>query len=86
LCESFEMEVFFSVAPSDRILFLGEGNFTFSTSLVCRWNESFASLPHVVSTCFEDQPVSVLATENIERLKKMGVRVGFSVDATKELV
>jgi hypothetical protein len=77
------MDIFLKVCSSDRVLFLGEGNFTFSASLVTQWKQNLDTLPHVVSTCYEDRPVSEVATDNIEKLRQMGVEVVLSVDATQ---
>ena len=70
--------------PDDCVLFLAEGNFTFSTSLVELWLKTFDfKLPTIIATCFESQPVSKIAKENVEKLLGHGVKVLFSVDATK---
>jgi len=66
---------------ASRMLFVGEGNFSFSTSLAKKGH--LANMKTVVATCFEPEPVSSLAAENVHRLKDAGVSVMFNVDATK---
>ena len=78
------MESLLQIHSNDSILFLAEGNFTFSLSLVNYWIRNYQlKLPNIVSTCFEDRPVSKIAEENVKKLEALGVRVLFSVDATK---
>ena len=78
------MESLVDLKPDDCVLFLAEGNFTFSTSLVELWLKTFDfKLPTIIATCFESQPVSKIAEENVEKLLGHGVKVLFSVDATK---
>jgi len=40
-------------------------------------------LPKIISTCFEPEPVSKIAEENVEKLTNFGVDVLYSADATK---
>jgi len=78
------MESLLQIKSNDSILFLAEGNFTFSLSLVNYWIRTYQfNLPNIISTCFEDKPVSKIAEENVKKLEGLGVRVLFSVDATK---
>ena len=78
------MESLLELKESDRVLFLAEGNFSFSVSVVEFWskNNSF-ELPKIAATCFEQKPVSKIAEENVEKLKNFGVDVLFEADATK---
>jgi hypothetical protein len=78
------MESLLQIQSNDSILFLAEGNFTFSLSLVNYWIKNYQfNLPKIVSTCFEEKPVSKVAEENVKKLEALGVRVLFSVDAIK---
>ena len=81
------MNALLDLKPTDKVLFLAEGNFTFSLSLVEFWSNSCQfKLPEIVSTCFEPKPVSEVAGSNVQKLKDLGVRVLFSADATKWFV
>ncbi|KAJ7610893.1 hypothetical protein FB45DRAFT_844316 [Roridomyces roridus] len=74
---------------TDKILLIGEGNFSFARALVCDAPTELAHLPpkNVTATaydteqeCYEKYP----GAEDIVRdLKALGVEVHFSVDATK---
>ena len=92
------MEDLVSFEPTSSVLFVGEGNFSFSNLLTEFWqqnlirtkdrshmaeNESSITLNNVYSTCYEDQPVSELAKENIGSLRQRGVNVYLGIDATK---
>ncbi|EIW67953.1 hypothetical protein TREMEDRAFT_33066 [Tremella mesenterica DSM 1558] len=69
---------------SDTILLLGEGNFSFATSLLLPPH----SIPgeRILATCYDSQEVLYSkysdAEGNIEKLKENGVGVEFEVDAT----
>ncbi len=63
------------------MLFVGEGNFSFSESVARRLAEEKKS-GEIVSTCYEDNPVSELAEDNIKKLQELGAKVVLSVDAT----
>ena len=93
------MEDLFSLADVEYVLFVGEGNFSFSTSMIKFWQLSLSNsefrqedrnicefkLSNVYATCYENEPVSVKAKENIKILKEMGVNVRIGFDATKRL-
>ena len=93
------MEDLFSLADVEYVLFVGEGNFSFSTSMIKFWQLSLSNsefrqedrnicefkLSNVYATCYENEPVSDNAKENIEILKEMGVNVRIGFDATKRL-
>ena len=72
---------FLEIKESESVLFVGEGNFSFSEAVVR--NCKVAPGRHLVSTCFEDCPVSELASQNMDRLRQLGVEVMLSVDATR---
>ncbi|XP_034950603.1 mitochondrial ribosome-associated GTPase 2 [Chelonus insularis] len=61
----------------DKVLLLGEGNFSFSVAL-SQYNLNIA----IVATCFETLPINDLAVKNIKILEKHGVTVYLGVDAT----
>ncbi|KAK0094171.1 hypothetical protein PV326_011670 [Microctonus aethiopoides] len=63
---------------NDKVLLLGEGNFSFSVSLL-KHNLKII----LISTCYEPVPISETAHENIKYLKNHGVCVLLGVDATK---
>ncbi|KAK0179154.1 hypothetical protein PV327_007972 [Microctonus hyperodae] len=63
---------------NDKVLLLGEGNFSFSASLL-KHNLKII----LTSTCYEPAPISETAHENIKYLKNHGVCVLLGVDATK---
>ena len=91
------MEELISRKNARTVLFLGEGNFSFSTSLTGLWdqeiksskhnndevyNNSLMSLNDIYSTCYERHPVSSLAKGNIDLLKQKGVNVLLGIDGT----
>ena len=74
---------------TDRILLIGEGNFSFARSLACFPPPSLEFLPpsNITATaydseesCFEKYPD---AEEIVSSLREKGVEVLFAVDATK---
>ena len=93
------MEELVSFNPTTSVLFVGEGNFSFSNILTEHWQQSLAvtnnhsnssetknsTLNNIYSTCYEDKPVSEFASRNAESLRKRGVNVLLGIDATKSL-
>ena len=93
------MEELVSFNPTTSVLLVGEGNFSFSNLLTEHWQQCLAvtnnqsntsdtknsTLNKIYSTCYEDKPVSELASRNIEKLRKRGVNVLLGIDATKSL-
>ena len=93
------MEELISFNPTTSVLFVGEGNFSFSNLLTEHWQQSLAvknnqcntskadnsTLNNVYSTCYEDKPVSEFASRNVECLRQRGVNVHLGIDATKSL-
>lgn len=90
----FKMEDLIRTKSLKNALFVGEGNFSFSTALTELWQDDNArvnsgtdyntelfNLSNVYSTCYENQPVSELAKKNIEILKQRRVQVYLGVDA-----
>ena len=65
-------------AESLKILFVGEGNFSFCRSLIQH------NVKHDVSaTCYETEESANESTmENIAKLKNFGVKIFFGIDAT----
>ena len=75
--------------PTDRILLIGEGNFSFTKALICDPPSSLQYLPSssVVATaydteeqCYEKYPEARVI---VEELRTKGAVVVFGVDATK---
>jgi 25S rRNA (uracil2634-N3)-methyltransferase len=75
--------------PTDKILLIGEGNFSFARALVCDPPPELASLPpnSVTATtydteeeCYEKYPD---ARDIVASIEAKGVEVLFGVDATK---
>jgi 25S rRNA (uracil2634-N3)-methyltransferase len=69
---------------SDKILLVGEGNFSFARSLV---ENIIHSGENVVATCYDSEEVLYEkyedeAKENIDVIKELGATVLFEVDAT----
>ncbi|CAK9807200.1 Mitochondrial ribosome-associated GTPase 2 [Anthophora plagiata] len=62
---------------NDRVLLVGEGNFSFSVALF-QLNLKI----HITATCYETNITQDLGKKNIEYLKNNGVRVLSDVDAT----
>ncbi|XP_014252460.1 uncharacterized protein LOC106668326 isoform X2 [Cimex lectularius] len=78
------MDVFL-LEKGDKVLLLGEGNFSFTCELVRILKEScgFQDFSGFFSTCLEDEESSAITAENKALLEKEGVRVLYGVDATK---
>ncbi|KAI8979035.1 hypothetical protein BDB01DRAFT_725714 [Pilobolus umbonatus] len=71
--------------PEDRLLLLGEGNFSFARSLL--ENYVMEGAERMIATCFDSEEVLYEkygdeAKENIEVIKEFGATVMFSIDAT----
>jgi len=77
------METVTSFVKKDSfVLFLAEGNFSFSANVITtHWAETIQNFS-VYSTCYEDDFVSEFAMENASKLARHGVKVLTSVDAT----
>ncbi|KZT72972.1 hypothetical protein DAEQUDRAFT_663651 [Daedalea quercina L-15889] len=75
--------------PTDRILLIGEGNFSFARALIFNPPTSLEFLPpgNITATAYdsEDECYSKYpdAPENVDALRKKGVQVLFCVDATR---
>ena len=79
LCKGFsEMEL---LHAKESVLFLGEGNFSFSLDLIKTWHKS--DKDKIYATCFETDFVSELARQNAHELEDIGVKVMKNVDATQ---
>jgi hypothetical protein len=66
-------------AANQKVLFVGEGNFSFSLAMA----KMSAQRPFSwTSTCFESAPVSEIGASNTAELSELGIRVCFGVDAT----
>ena len=74
------MEILQSPGNIRSILFVGEGNFSFSRSLIDLWSNPNYK---VTATCYESEPTSDQAKSNIETLVENGVSVEMEYDATK---
>ncbi len=72
---------FLRIRDGEAVLFVGEGNFSFSEALVRRRTECLNC--RFVSTCFESAPVSDLAASNADSLRRAGAEVMYNVDATR---
>ena len=95
------MEELINFEPTSVVLFVGEGNFSFSNLLTEYWErnittkkdksniflqENNTKLQNIYSTCYENQPVSEFAKQNIDSLRQRGVNVYLGIDATKIFV
>jgi len=75
--------------PTDRILLVGEGNFSFARALVCDPPEQLASLPpsNITATAYDTEDECYAkypeAKKIVETLREKGVQVMFRVDATQ---
>jgi len=71
----------------ETVLFVGEGNFSFSRNLIeTHWKNEIAKSDDkttILSTCFEDNFVSDFAADNAKKLSECGVTVLTGVDATR---
>jgi hypothetical protein len=76
------MDIFENPPKQGKIIFLGEGNFSFSAFLEEKWRAGGHELD-VISSCYESAPISDLAQYNVESLKSNGAEALFNVDATK---
>ena len=74
------MEFLKNPGKRKKILFVGEGNFSFSRFLC--GSENYEN-QKIFSTCYEPEPIGDTARENIEALKAKAVEVRFDFDATK---
>jgi len=82
------MENFTSNGMNDKILFLGEGNFSFSANYIQNLmdeNVSGLSYGSICATCYQglDEDVTQIRKQNISFLKESGANVLFGVDATQ---
>lgn len=73
-------------SENDRILLVGEGNFSFARSLAENYMQQRPS--NIVATCFDDESVLYEkygneAKSNVQALRDLGVTVLFSVDGTQ---
>ena len=73
------MEILKNPGKDKRILFVGEGNFSFSRHLTENWDLTNLN---VLATCYESKP-SDFAKENIQALEASGVEIKLDFDATK---
>ena len=73
------MEILKNPGKDKRILFVGEGNFSFSRHLTENWDLTNLN---VLATCYESKP-SDFAKENIQALEASGVEIKLNFDATK---
>ena len=75
----------FSIRSKDKVIFLGEANFSFSLNFV--ENELDAIPKLLILSCYENEIVSEEARNNVERLKHFekskNVKLKFGIDATK---
>jgi 25S rRNA (uracil2634-N3)-methyltransferase len=75
--------------PTDQILLIGEGNFSFARALICNPPPELEFLParNVTATAYDTEDECYTkypdARAIVSYLKKMGVEVLFGVDATK---
>lgn len=74
-------------APSQAILLVGEGDFSFTTALVNLWEDAKRPLNNIVSTSYDSKSDSYAkypkSKNNIKILRKAGVNVLTKIDATK---
>ena len=71
---------------NDRVLLIGEGNFSFARALAEHYMPSNPG--NIVATCFDSEQVlyekyTDEAKTNVEKLKELGVAVLFEVDGTQ---
>ena len=74
------MEILKNPGKCKKILFVGEGNFSFSR-ILCE-SENYEN-QKIFSTCYEPEPISDTAQDNIEALKAKGIEIRLGFDATK---
>jgi len=88
------MKTVFNCTEKDHVLFVGEGNFSFSSNLVKNEIANNLSGTQFVSTCFQseeggeklsqpNEKSNEIKTENIAFLRKSSCEVIFDVDAVK---
>lgn len=77
------MKSVFKCTVKDYVLFVGEGNFSFSSNLVKNEIANNLSGTQFVSTCFQTEEGNEIKTENIAFLRESSCEVLFEVDAVK---
>lgn len=76
-------------APTDKILLIGEGNFSFAYALAARPPTQLQHLPpqNITATAYDNEGECLTkyadAQEKIDALRAKGVNIIFGVDATK---
>ena len=80
------MEILKNLNDQRRILFVGEGNFSFSRHLVEHFTSANSCLfTNVVATCYEsEETICEKARENVKAMEALGVEIRFNFDVTKE--
>jgi len=73
----------FNCTDQDFVLFVGEGNFSFSSNLVKNEMKNNISGSQFVSTCFQSEDGNELKAKNIDFLRNSSCQVLFEVDAVK---
>ncbi len=79
------MEDLLSYEHGQGVLFVGEGNFSFSVSVTKLWCDQVSKdkLANVIATCYETAPTGDNSENNVAGLESMGIKVMLGVDATK---
>lgn len=74
----------FEFSSTDKLLLLGEGNFSFSCCLFKQMEKKFgfSDFSNVYATCYQDE-LSMSASRNVSFLKSKGAEIFLGVDATK---
>lgn len=74
-------------SPSQRILLLGEGDFSFAAALCVTWGSQATGA--FLATAYDDEATCcakyVAARDNVDMIREMGGSVVFGVDATRLL-
>ena len=70
----------------DRVLLIGEGNFSFARSLAENYMQE--NTGQIIATCYDSEQVLIEkygdeAKNNLAKLKELGVTVLFDIDGTK---